>query len=449
MSDPPPVPSPELAEPVAGSWRRVGLSLRNRNFRRFLIGQGISNTGTWVQQTAELWVILQLTGSGTALGLHSVLRWGPVLVFGASAGLVGDRFDRLRLLIVTQSLHALAAAVLAVAAWRSSPTLALVYGVVLAQGLINAVDNPVRRSFLRNLASDEELSNAVSLYGTLVTVTRAFGPAIGGVLIAVIGIRWCFAINTVSYGAVLFSLVTINRGLLRPVALVQRGPRQVREGFAYAWRDPRIRQTLLLANVVSIFAWNWNILLPVYATEEFGGSSTLYGAMVSVLSVGSFLGALATARLPRVGASYVLTSGAILASSLLFTAGAPVLAVAIACLVLLGAAGSSFSVGAQARLQLNVDDQMSGRVMALWSVGFTGSKPIGGLLGGWIMDQLDARAAFAVGGVIVAVAVLASLSGSRPRRPRPSPGGRQPSQPTPHRWRSRSRSPGPSPRRHT
>lgn len=361
----------------------------------------------WVQQTAELWVILRLTGSGAALGLHSVLRSGPILLFGIYGGLFTDRMDRRKLLIITQGLHTLATSGLTIAAWWHSATLPLVYGVVLVQGLVNAVDNPLRRGFIRDLASDDELANAVSLNGTMGTVTRTVGPAIGGLLITALGVEWCFAINAVSYVAVLVSLFMIERATLRPFQPILRGSGQLREGFRYAWSSEWIRTTLLLVGVLSTFAWNWNVLLPVYATVTLGGGASLYGLLQSLLSAGSFVGAMAMARVVRPRGPHVLAWGGALAASLVVTATAPALPIAIAGLVLLGMAGTSFTIGSQARLQINVDDAMSGRIMALFTVGWVGSKPVGGIIGGWIMDIAGPRMAFGIGGAVVGLAVLA------------------------------------------
>lgn len=395
----------------------MGRSLQNHNFRLYLVGQGLSQTGMWIQQTAELWVIHQLTGSGTALGIHAVLRFGPLLLFGVYGGLVSDRHNRRKLLITTQALHAAATGTLAVMVWFWSPTALLIYGVVLTQGVVNAIDNPVRRSFLWNLASKQDLGNAVSLHGALATVSRSIGPALAGLLITTVGVEWCFTINALSYGAVLISLFMIDQTALRTVVPVRRRPGQLREGFRYCWDHPRIRLTLILTVVVSSFAWNWNVLLPEYATSVLGGDAALYGSLASLLGVGSFTGALLTTRRSKLGGRHLRVSGMVLAASLLVTALAPALPVAILGLILLGAAGTSFSVGAQTRLQLNADEAMNGRVMALYSVGFAGSKPVGGLLGGWIMDVLGARQAFGFGGIIVTVAVgIIALTSRRRRR---------------------------------
>lgn len=398
----------------ASSWRQVQRSLHNRNFRRYLLGQGVSNTGMWIQQTAELWVILELTGSGAALGLHSVLRFGPVLLLATYGGLIGDRVDRRKLLVLTQGALALAAATLAAVALWSSPTLGLIYAIVLVQGVVNAFDNPLRRAFVRDLTSDEELTNAVSLHSTVATFTRTAGPAVGGVLIAAVGVEWCFVVNALSYGAVLASLAAIDRARLRPSSPVARRRGQLREGFRYAWHTRPIRLTLLFLLVAGVFGWNWNVLLPVYSTDVLGGQAALYGSLVSLLSLGSFIGALLTARKQRLGGRHLLGTGSTVAFALLLVAVAPGMLVAVVALMLLGASGTAFTIGAQTRLQLTAEDAMIGRVMALFSVGFVGARPIGGMVGGWVMDLAGARAAFGAGGLFVTLtAVLMAVEARR------------------------------------
>lgn len=421
-----PTPSPApSAEPGVGRWRTVG-SLRNRNYRRYLGGHTLSHHGLWIQQTAELWLILQLTGSGSALALHAVLRSGPVLVLGAYGGLLSDRLDRWRLLIGTQTVHAVSAGVIAAAVWTGRPSLTLIYTVVLAQGLVNAVDNPLRRAFVRDLVTDDELANAVSLNSSVGTIARAVGPAVAGLLIAGVGVAWCFTINAISYVGTLGALALLDRRRLRPQDVVRRAPGQLRAGFAYAWRHATIRRTLILCLVVSVFGWNWAVLVPFYATEEFGAGASLYGVSLSLLGVGSLVGALMTARLVRISGRRLLVASAALSGALLFTSLAPVFVVGVVGLFLVGAAGTSVTIGTQTRVQLAVDDAMSGRVLALYSVIFIGSKPIGGAIGGWVVDQAGSRTAFAVNAAAIALAVVVFWLTSR-RRGGTEPAARAPS----------------------
>jgi len=368
---------------------------------------------------AELWLIVELTSSGTALGLHSVFRFGPILFFGVFTGVLGDRMDRRRILLVTQALHAAATTTLAVIVWMTTPTLALVYGIILTQGLINAVDNPVRRSFIRDLTTDDEISNAVSLHNTVGTLTRAIGPAIAGLLISGLGVEWCFTINAATYVAVLVSLVSIDRRNLRPSVPVPRGSGQLRAGVRYAWTHRPIRVTLGLTFLMAVFAWQWSVILPVYARDEFLGDATLFGLLVSTLSVGSVFGAFLSAKQLRLGGRHLRIAGAALALGLGVSALAPHLSVALVGLLLVGAAGSAFNIGAQSRIQLAVEDSMTSRVMSLYSVGFTGAKPIGGMLAGVAIDSWGSRQAFGLGAVVTAASIglygLAKRSDARDR----------------------------------
>jgi predicted MFS family arabinose efflux permease len=360
----------------------------------------------WMQQTAELWVILQLTGRGSALGLHSVLRFGPVLLFGTYAGLFSDRIDRRRLLIVTQSVLALAAATLAVTSWLAAPRLTLIYGAVMVQGLVNAVDNPLRRGFVRNLVSDEDLTNGVSLNSSVMTLARTVGPALGGVVIASFGVVPCFAINALSFAAVLGTLFRIDSAALRPSEPVARATGQVREGLRYAWQRREIRTALLMITVAGAFVWNWATILPVYADTVLAGGPSLYGFLLSVLSIGAFVGALATTRLVTIHHRHLLVASAIIASALLTVALARPLPAIVAALIVLGAASTALAIGCQARIQLSTDDAVSGRVLALYSVGFVGSKPLGAVMAGWVIDATDARVAFGINAAVMAAMTI-------------------------------------------
>ena len=306
-----------MSRPDSGSRRQnLARSLRNRNFRKYVVGQGLSQTGMWMQQTAELWLILELTGNAAALGLHSVLRFGPILLFGVHAGLLTDRFDRRRLLLATQGLHAFAAAVLAYLTWVSTPTLGLIYAVVLIQGIVNAVDNPVRRAFVRDLVGDQDLSNAISLKSSVSTVTKTLGPALGGLVLAAWGVQTCFTINAISYLAVLIVRLLIDKPRTRPISKADRSEHQLREGFRFACGVSMTFAALLVAAaVVATFAWNWNVVLPVYANTSLGGDSRLYGLLVSCVGLGSFVGAINSARKTHITHKSLTRGGAFLGLS--------------------------------------------------------------------------------------------------------------------------------------
>lgn len=394
-------PSGAAGVPKSGSsaWR----SLRNQNFRLYLIGQTFSQTGNWFQQTAEIWLILQLTGSGAAVGVASALRFGPLLVFGIHAGLLVDRFDRRRLMLVTQGAYTLATGAMAVAAFAASPNLLFIYSMILVQGIVGAVDNPLRRSFIRDLVTDEELASAVSLNSTMHTVARSIGPAVAGILIVVVGVPYCFGLNSVSYGIVLVSLVLINRRALRPSRPTPSAPGQLREGFRYAWSNRRIRRTVIMVTVLGLSALNWNVILPLYSTQVFRGDASLYGLLVAILGMGAFVGGLLVARVVTISGRHFRDVGIVMAVAFVISAVAPNLPIAFVGLALLGASATAFQIFAQTRLQLEADDAFSGRILAIYSVALVGTKPIGGVLVGVVMDASGPRIALAACAVITAV----------------------------------------------
>jgi MFS family permease len=383
-----------------GAWR----SLRNRNFLIYLVGQAFSQTGNWFQQTAEIWLILQLTGSGAAVGLASALRFGPLLIFGIPAGLLVDRYDRRRLMMATQATYTITTGAMAIAAFASSPSLPFLYAMILAQGCVGAIDNPLRRSIVRDLVTDDDLANAVSLNSTMHTVARSIGPAVAGILIVAVGVPVCFGLNSVSYGIVLVSLLALDRSRFRPTIRLPARAGQLREGFAYARNNRRIRRVLVMVTVFGLSGLNWNVILPVYSTVTFGGDASQYGLLVAVLGIGAVIGGLIVARVATITGRHFRDVGLLMAVAFVITAIAPSLPVAIVGLALVGAAATSFQIFAQARLQLEADDAFSGRILAIYSVALVGTKPIGGVIVGLLMDVGGGpRVAFALCGVIAAI----------------------------------------------
>lgn len=385
-----------------GRWQRSAASLQIRNFRVYLYGTVVSQAGSWLQLTAELWAIVELTHSGTAVGVHSVLRFGPIVLFGLYGGLLGDRVDRRKLLFLTQLTLAAAAVAIAVAWGLGYRSLVIIYAVVLVQGLVNAVDNPLRRTFIRDLVDDPRLANALGLEGAISTVSRTIGPAVAGVVITTLGVGWCFTLNAVSFVAVLASVALIDPQKLRPTVAVPRSRGQIRQGLRYAWGSPAIRQTLLLAAVVGAFGWNWQTLLPLFSSDTLHGDAAEFGLLVSMLSVGALVGAVVVSRMARPSRRYLLLACMVLAVALMATAAAPNLAVAIATVVVIGLAGTIVNISSQTRLQLLVSDDMTGRLMALYSIAWLGTRPIGGAIGGWLSDWVGARGAFLAGGLVIA-----------------------------------------------
>jgi len=394
---------------VAGGFNRTFASLRNRNFRIFFTAQIVSVTGTWMQSIAQMWLVLHLTGSGVALGITAALQFTPILLFGNWGGLLADRVDKRKLLMVTQSAAGVVALVLAGLTLGGVVQLWMVYGLAFALGMVSVFDNPARQSFVTEMVGKDQVTNAVGLNSAVFTLARVIGPAIAGVLIAAVGTGWCFLYNGLSYFPVVFALLLmhpweLNRGLPAPRA---RG--QIRAGIRYAWNRPELRFPLLLMLVVGTLAFNFSVLMPLMASFVFHSGASTFGLLMSFMGAGAFVGALVSAN--RAGPSHRLLAfaGIAFGGLLVGAALAPTLPVELFVLVPLGAAMITFQATANSLLQLNSDPAFRGRVMALYVMVFLGSTPIGGPIVGWVAEQFGARFGLGLGGLATFIASAALL----------------------------------------
>jgi MFS family permease len=384
-------------------------SLGVRNFRLYFLGQSISAPGTWLQLVAEGWLVLQLTGSGVALGLVGSLQYGPMLLGGAWAGVLADRMDKRRVVIVTQLIKAALAAVLGLLVVTGTVQIWMVYAVALIEGLVNVIDNTARRSFVMELAGREHIANAVSLTGALWTTARITGPAVGGLLIGAVGVGPCFLLNALSYAGVLVALSLLRVDELHTGERVARGPRQVREGLAYVRRNGDLLRPLLLMAVAGLVAYNFRVVLPLLATDVFDQGAAVFGLLYSAMSVGSLAGALYTAARHRADERFTAAAALAMGVLIVATASAPTLLMAMAGLVLVGASSASFSATTQATLQLRSEERFRGRVLALYSVVFLGTTPLGSPLVGWLAETLGIRQAFAMAGAVTGACAFIAL----------------------------------------
>jgi MFS family permease len=377
--------------------------LHGRTFRRFYVGQAVSLTGTWVHQIASAWLVLQLTHSGVALGIQTALSFTPILLFGAWGGTVADRLDRRKILLATQSTFALLALALAALTITGAVAVWMVYAISLIQGMVTAIDNPTRQSFYADMVRPQDLANAVSLNSAIVTGTRIVGPALAGILIATVGVGPCFLVNGVSYLAVIASLHLIRKELTvhRTADHVDGG---VLEGLRYVKRTPGLWRPLVLMGVLFMFSFNFSVLLPLLAVDSFGGGAGTFGAMMSLIGVGSLAGALLLAHNPKSGLKFLGAAAIAFGVFSIALAWAPGIALATVALIPLGVASIAFMVTANATLQTRADPAMRGRVMALFSVVFLGSTPLGAPLAGWAAQALGPRIAFSIGGLIAMIA---------------------------------------------
>lgn len=393
--------------------RRIAPSLSVRNYRLYFWGQSVSVAGTWMQSLALAFLVLQLTGSGSDLGLVTGVRFLPFVLAGPLGGLIADRSDKRRLLYVTQAGSAAIAATFAVLTATHAIGIAGVLALSLGLGVLTVLDNPARQSLIAELVPRERLANAVTLNSVSLNMSRLVGSAAGGATVAALGVSICFALNAVSFVAVLVSLAAMRGSEMLPVERLPRERGQVRAGLRYARRTPLLLLPLVMLFVTGTFAWEFPITLPLVARGAFGGGAGTYGAMAAVMAAGAVVGGLFVAarrERPRAGGLSVAAIGWGLA--ILAAAAAPTLGWELAVLPFVGYGSIAFNSQAKTALQLAAAPSMRGRVMALWALAWGGTTLVGGPLVGWVAEQLGSRWSLVVGGlptVLIGLAMLPSL----------------------------------------
>jgi MFS family permease len=396
-------------------------SLRQRNYRLFFFGQLVSIAGTWMQTVAQSFVVLDLTHSGTQLGLTTAARFLPMFVFGPLGGVFADRMDRRRVLYVTQALSGLLAGVFAVTVGTHSIRLWIVYLLALALGFVNVFDNPARQSFISEMVSTGDLPNAVTLNSVAANMARVFGAALGGVIAAAIGLALCFTFNALSFGAVLISLAAMRSSELFPAERVSRQKKQVRQGLRYVRNTPELLIPLLMIAVVGTLAWEFQVSLPLMASKVFHGGAASYGVMASVMGGGAVVGGLISAARSRPRARALCLAAIGWGIAILAAAVAPSFALELAALVFVGYGSITFNSLAKTTLQLAAKPEMRGRVMALWALAWMGSTPIGGPIVGWTGQAIGARWALVIGGLATLVCGVLALPALTRIDRRPAP----------------------------
>ena len=376
-------------------------SLEVPNYRRYFTGQLISLSGTWMQTVAALWVVLSLTGSGVAVGLTTALQFLPMLAIGAWGGLLADRFPKRRLLMTTQTLMAIPAVGLFAVTATGVVAPWMVFVAVFAMGAVNAVDNPTRQSFVIEMVGPDRVVNAVSLNSVIVQAARIVGPALAGILIATVGVVPCFAINALTFVAMILALWRMDPSRLHAAPPAKHEPGAIRAGLRYVLGTPELLVPLALMALVGTLGFNFQVVLPLLAKFSFDSGAMTYAALVSAMAVGSIAGALVNGHRGRTGPRLIAGGALAFGIAALWAALMPSLAFEVPALMLLGAASVTFAATINSTLQLAVSPEMRGRVMALYSVVFLGSTPIGGPLTGWLAQTYDPRIAL----------LLAALSG--------------------------------------
>jgi MFS family permease len=378
-------------------------------------------TGTWMQTIAQSWLVLELTGSATAVGLVVALQTLPILLFGPYAGVVVDRLEKRRLLIGLLVGAGVLAMVLGVLTATGTVQLWQVYVLAFLLGTVSSVETPARQTFVLELVGPDNLRNAVSLNSVLVNVARAVGPAFAGIVIATGGMAVCFLLNAVSYAAVIASLLRLDLAALTPTTPAPRAPGQLREGFDYVRRTPALAVPLLTMALIGCLAFEFQVVLPIVASETFAGDASTYGFLTAAMGAGAVIGGLCMAAWGRTGLWSLAAAAAAFGLAMLATALAPTLGFALLGMGMVGAASVAFQSAGNSTLQLTSAPHMRGRVMALWAVAFLGSTPIGGPIAGFVSQHFGGRAGLALGAAACLVAaVLTALVARREHQKRPS-----------------------------
>ncbi|MGY1621177.1 MFS transporter [Geodermatophilus sp. SYSU D00965] len=385
-------------------------SLRVRNYRIYASANLVSLTGTWMQRIGQDWLVLQLSGdSGVALGLITALQFGPTLLLSMYGGVLADRYAKRRVLVVTQALMGLLALVLGLLVAADGIALWHVFVLAGALGAVSAIDAPVRQSFVSEMVGPEYLANAVSLNSTIFNGARLVGPSVAGVVIGAASgdTAPAFLVNAASFAFTIGALLSMRPDELHPSPPVARGKGQLREGLRYTWAHPDLVLAMGLAFVLGTFAFNYQVTIALMAREVFDLGAEAFGLLSTCFAVGSLSGALLSTRRSARPRQRFLVGAAIVFGLLTMACGlVPGYWAFAVLLVPTGAAGLVFSVANNSFVQLGVDPQMRGRVMALYFMCFMGGTPLGAPVIGWVSEHLGAPWGLILGG---AVAVLAAL----------------------------------------
>jgi len=384
-------------------------SLRIRNFRLYMAGLTVSVAGNWMQNVAVGWLVLQLTDSGTVLGAVTAARFAPLLVLGAWGGLVADRHDKRLLLRITAVVQLVVAAVLGGLTMTHVIDIWSLTGLILVAGVVDVIDTPSRQAFMNNIVGRDRIGNAIALNSVLINGARVVGPGIAGFVIATVGVGPCFLLNAASFAATWLGLQLMRRDELIHTAAEVAAKRQIRAGLRYVLSTPDLRTPLLLVAVAGAFAWEFQVSIPLFTSDTFHGGASEFGWALSAISVGSIAGGRLAARRRLDTQRSVAMSALLWGIAILAASFAPSLPVAYLLLAIVGSGAVTFNAMSKTFLQITSRDQMRGRVMALWSIGWQGTTVLGAPVVGVLGQTLGGRYGLAFGGiccVLVAVPVL-------------------------------------------
>ncbi|SDW60602.1 Predicted arabinose efflux permease, MFS family [Arthrobacter sp. cf158] len=387
--------------------RATFASLGGRNYRLYFFGQSMSQIGTWTQKITQAWLVLELTDSGTLLGITLALQALPTLLFTAWGGLLADRLDKRRLLLCTQAASIAPATALGILTATGTATLWIVFVMAVIIGIIEALDKPARQTFIAEVVPRETLTNALTLNNITINSGKLIGPAIAGVLITGVGMAASFFVNAASFCVVLLALFLVRTDQLHQVTRIDRSKGQLREGLIYVVNQPRLLGPLLLLTVTGLIAWEWTVTLPLYAREVLHGDAQVVSALFIAMGAGAIIGVLAIAGILQATPGRLILASLIFAALLFAISLVPTLIPALILLFLLGAAGVAYRVITTSMAQLEADPIMRGRTMALFVIAIGGTSPVSAPLLGWLCEVLGVTATLMIGAVGCAVMSVA------------------------------------------
>jgi len=385
---------------------------RHYNYRLYFSGQFLSQIGTWLQSAAMAWLVLDLTHSAVAVGFLTFWQFGPYVLLGLFGGALTDRLDHRITLQATQVILALCSTVMATLTLLHVITLWEAYAIAVARGLALILNNPSRQAFLFQMVGRDELPNAIALNSSLANATRILGPGVGGILIAAFGVGICFAIDAVSYVAVIIALLLIHVNELYPIErrMQQSVLHSTGEGLRYVWHTPRILVALTMFLFICIFSINFNVLLPLLAGNTLRSGPEVYGLLTACFGAGALAGALISASIGRPSWRTLLLSVTGFGLGEAFLAPQTSVVGAVLVLMLTGVAYTLYTSNTSALVQLSAPGYLQGRVAGLYSYIFAGSGAVGAVVAGSLANVGGTRLAFLVaGGTVLACAIFGAI----------------------------------------
>ncbi|WP_315674231.1 MFS transporter [Clostridium sp. 19966] len=384
-------------------------ALTHSNFKYYWLGQCVSLMGTWMQSIGQSWLVLQLTNSSFLLGIVSAMQFLPFMFLSPFAGVIIDKFSKKKIIIITQVTSMLLALILSLLVFTGTVKYWEVLILALILGIVNTLDNPARQSFIVELVGKKDLMNAISLNSATFNLARIIGPAFGAMLISYLGISWCFMLNGLSFIAVLIGLIRIDVPYKKEVKTEKTNMLgEIKDGFSYVRSESSIIEVLIFIFIMGIFAYNFNVLIPVYTVHILKMDAQSYGFLLSALGAGSLAGAMLTSFKSKKGPNMnIIRTSPIIVGALLTILGISRNYYALICLLFVtGIFNIFFSTTANTSLQHKTKDEYRGRVMSIYSLVFIGSSPIGSFLSGLFSDKLGADIAFAINGTLLALIII-------------------------------------------